>query len=100
MENRNLGCSNPPDADGEICSLQNSASADVAKEFAQVRLLSFATSERGSRRLTLIAKTTSEKADESPLTSVLSPQAGRGETYAGHNTPRGRARTPKSAAKR
>jgi len=62
-----------------------SVSADDAKEFARVRLLSFATSERDSRRLNLLAKTTSEKADESPLTSILSPQAGRGGTYTEHS---------------
>jgi hypothetical protein len=39
------------DADSEICSLQNFGSANAAKECALVQLPSFATVERGSRRI-------------------------------------------------
>jgi hypothetical protein len=66
------------DADGEICIPKNFDSGDGAKEYAQYRLPSFATGERDSRKRTLAAKTESEKADEEPLTLILSPQAGRG----------------------
>jgi hypothetical protein len=77
-ENRNRVCSSQADSDGEICIPQNFDSGDAARECAQCRLPFFATCERGSRNVTLAAKTDSEKADEGPLTSILSPQAGRG----------------------
>jgi len=98
-DSRNRVCKDQSGVADGIYSPRSCGSADVAKEFAQVRLPSFATRERDSRRLTLLAKSTSEKADENPLTSILSPEAGRGETYAENSAPRGRARTPKAIAK-
>ena len=62
--------------DGEICGLQSCGSANAAKECAQDQLPSFATNERDSRRIILLTSAVFER--ESPLTSVLSPQAGRG----------------------
>jgi hypothetical protein len=54
------------DADGETCTLQTFGSANAAKERAQCRLLSFATSEPDSRGLSLLAKATSEKVYKIP----------------------------------
>ena len=79
--NRNPGCSSPTNADGEICSPQNFGSANAAKECAHCQLPSFATNERDSRRIILVTNAIFEKQDYIfPLTSILSPQAGRGGT--------------------
>jgi hypothetical protein len=61
------------DADGEIYSLQNSGSANAAKECAQYRLPSFATNERDSQEIISLISAVSRKANQPPLTSVLSP---------------------------
>ena len=78
-DRRNPVCSSPTDADGEICSLQRFGSANAAIACAQDQLPSFATNERDSRPIILLTSAVFER--ESPLTLVLSPQAGRGESY-------------------
>jgi hypothetical protein len=61
------------DAGGEICNLQNFGSANAAKVCAQFRLPSFATNKRDSQEIILLISTVSRKANQSPLTLVLSP---------------------------
>ena len=68
---RNPECSSPADADGEIYSLQSFGSANGPKVRPQDRLLSFATNERDSRRIILLASAVSRKADQPPLTFHL-----------------------------
>ena len=83
--NKNQVRNSPKDAVGETCSLQNFGCANAAKECAPVQLPSSATVERGSRRIMLMTHATSEKPDQRSLTSVLSPQAGRGEGVRRHD---------------
>jgi hypothetical protein len=61
------------DADGEIYNLQNFGSANAAKECAQYRLPCFATNERDSQEIILPISAVSRRANQPPLTSVLSP---------------------------
>ncbi len=77
--NRNPRCSNPMDADGEICSLQNFGSANAAKECAQCRLPSCVTNEHDSRRIILVTNAIFEKQDFTPHLSPLPLAKGRGE---------------------
>ncbi len=72
-DNRNPGCSSLMDAGGEICNLQNFGSTKAAKVCAQCRLPSFAKNKRDSQEIILLISTVSRKANQSPLTLVLSP---------------------------
>jgi hypothetical protein len=63
----------------EICTRQNFGSASIAKESVQAQSTSFAAIERDPQRFILTSDTSSEKPfADTPLTSILSPQAGRG----------------------
>jgi len=76
-DSRNPECSNPTDADGEICSLQSFGSANDAKVYAQDRLLSFATNERDSRRIILLTSAVSESGAIAPHLSPLPASGAR-----------------------
>jgi len=66
------------DVGGEIYILRNFGSVSVAKEYVPAQLLSFAAIERDAQRLILDYYRIFRKLFRIPLTSILSPQAGRG----------------------
>ena len=77
-DNRNPGRSRLTDVGGEICCPRNFGSVSAARECAQAQSPSFATIERDSQRFILTMNASSGKSFRIPLTSILSPQAGRG----------------------
>ena len=77
-DNRNPGRNRRTDVGGEICSPRNFGSVSAARESVQAQSPSFATIERDSQRFILTMNAFSEKSFRMPLTSILSPQAGRG----------------------
>ena len=77
-DNRNPGRNRRRDVGGEICSPRNFGSVSAARESVQAQSPSFATIERDSQRFILTMNAFSEKSFRTPLTSILSPQAGRG----------------------
>ena len=77
-DNRNPKRNRRTDVGDEICSLRNFGSASVAKERVQAQLPSFAALERDPQRSTLAINASSEKPFADTLTSILSPQPGRG----------------------
>jgi len=77
------GNSNPThnrrvDVDDEIYILRNFGSVSVAKEYVQAPLPFFAAVERDSQQSVLTINMSSGKSFRMPLTSILSPKAGRG----------------------
>jgi hypothetical protein len=76
--NKNLRRNRRTDVGGEIYVSQNFCSLSVAKEYVQAESPSFAAIERDSQRFILTMNASSEKSFRIPLTSILSPQAGRG----------------------
>jgi hypothetical protein len=79
------------DAGAEICNPQNFGSVNVAKERVQGRLLFCEVIERGSHGIDFISRVINWKHDVEggcigPLTSILSPQAGRGGSRSGGRT--------------
>jgi hypothetical protein len=79
--NRNPVRNNQMDAGDKTCSSRNFGSANGAKESAQRRWPSFAKSRRGSQQYSN-HHPVFEKRGRHPLTSILSPQAGRGRNCA------------------
>src|SRR5262249_4597869 len=77
-DNRNPARNRRTDVSGEICSQQDSGSVSAAKESVQAQWPFFATIERDSQRFILAMNLSSENGFQMPLTSILSPQAGRG----------------------
>jgi len=77
-DNRNPRRNHRTDVGGEICSSRNFSSMTVAKEYVQAQSPSFAAIERGPRRLILTVNASPGKGFRMPLTSILSPLAGRG----------------------
>jgi len=74
------------DAGAEICKSQNFGFVNAAKEFAQGRLLRCIAVGQGSKQSNLLVisclrkEQTTDERNRSPLTSILSPRAGRGGT--------------------
>ena len=66
------------DVGGEIYIQRNFGSVNVAKEYVPAQFLSFAAIERDAQRLILDYYQIFRKLFRIPLTSNLSPQAGRG----------------------
>jgi len=77
-DNRNPGRNHRTNVGGEICNPRNFGSVSSARESVQAQSPSFATIERDSQRFILTMNASSEKSFRMPLTSILSPQAGRG----------------------
>jgi hypothetical protein len=77
-DNRNPARNHRTDVGGEICSPRNFDSVSAAKESVQAQSPSSAAIERDSQRFILAMGASSEKSFRIPLTSILSPQAGRG----------------------
>jgi hypothetical protein len=77
-DNRNPRRNHRTDVGGEICSPRNFGSVSVAKEYVRAQSPSFAAIERDPRRLILTVNASSENGFRMPLTSILSPLAGRG----------------------
>ena len=77
-DNRNPRRNHRTDVGGEICSPRNFGSVSVAKEYVRAQSPSFAAIKRDPRRLILTVNASSEKGFRMPLTSILSPLAGRG----------------------
>jgi hypothetical protein len=75
-DSRNPEYSSPTDADGKFVTCKVAVPQMTPKNAAQDRLLAFATNERDSRRIILLTSAVFER--QSPLTLILSPQAGRG----------------------
>jgi hypothetical protein len=79
-DNRNPG--RRTDVGAEICSLRNFGPVSAARESVLAQSPSFGTIERDSQRFILTMNPSSEKSFRIPLTSILSPQAGRGGHHA------------------
>jgi len=83
-DNRNRVCMDPTRAVAGICIVQNFGSADFAKERAPIRSGGCADNERGSQEANSarVMGSREEKLSSvrhlQPLTSILSPQSGRG----------------------
>ena len=78
LDNRNPAPNHRTDVGGEICSPRNFGSVSAAKESVQAQSPSFAAIERDLQRFILAMGASSETSFRIPLTSFLSPQAGRG----------------------
>ena len=76
--NRNPRRRDQSGAVAEICSLRSVDFGDVAREYARNRSLSFGGNEDASLIDSLITALSCGKRNYGPLTSVLSPRAGRG----------------------
>jgi hypothetical protein len=96
--NRNRVRKNRADAGGETCNLRSSGSADVAKECTRIQLRSFEANERGAQRTQFRSNSFSQGGNllvspsHQPLTSILSPQPGRGGQLVASLGTRGNAR--------
>lgn len=77
-DNRNPKRNCRTDVGGEICIQRNFGSLGVAKEHVQAQSPSSVAIERDPRGLILTLNVSSEKGLWMPLTSILSPLAGRG----------------------
>ena len=77
-DNRNPRRNRRTDVGGEICGPRNFGSVRAARESVQAQSPFFATISRDSQRFILTMNACSKRSFRMPLTSILSPQAGRG----------------------
>jgi hypothetical protein len=77
-DNRNPGCKRRWDAVVEICTVRSFDSADDAREYVRSRSRFCGGNGRESLAGDLVVGIACEKTKREPLTSILSPQPGRG----------------------